>query len=605
MQNVKAFEKPSEFNLRHNAGRIERDGKVVISWEISKYVDTYSLYVSDSEIKSVSSAELVKEFGYSNTRHSISFTENDNGTYYYVMIAKNELGSTISNNIDFEVAVPPKPLGFSLSVNKEETNDGNFKLNWTASSYAEEYEIYRDRNENFSSPLRIATGITDTNYTFTAHKNGTYFFKVKARNPRGEIESNVKKVIVDLKGKEGILFDFTDPVFNRFFWFTSIIIGLLLYIGVQRYYEYPVLFVLREDKYEEEKLGRFIQQYKSKYIPNFWIIEFKHGNKGIKKYYSFLSFDTLRQYVLGSKYAIQEYTGEIVHKTLDLSEMDWVQIPKIKRVDTLLNKAKYILYRVINRICPNKRIVRGLHDSIEYVETGEYQKEIDVLQLRLMDKKITTAYDVEYKEKVIDEAGEHIEDKEVEGLSIHAINELKRKKSVIKDSVKTSNKREVARKIDDINEGINISKSIDEIRSIHDLEMSKLMNDYKNLGKKYSKAKELNRQYESNEEVKLTEEIERIIQESTMSKDDIMSYTARLLELKHDGVSDKSIIETAWKEFQEKKDYRKHGEVKTENEKLKKELEMVKKENERLWETASKRSPDGSNKIIVEDNLEH
>jgi cellulose 1,4-beta-cellobiosidase len=59
-------------------------------------------------------------------------------------------------------------------------------LNWTGSSGAQSYKVYRGTTSNGENATPIATGVTPTTYTDTTVTNGTtYYYKVAAVNTLG------------------------------------------------------------------------------------------------------------------------------------------------------------------------------------------------------------------------------------------------------------------------------------------------------------------------------------------------------------------------------------------------------------------------------------
>lgn len=105
--------------------------------------------------------------------HAISFTATDataDKTTFLDMLVINTTGSA-----------PVAPAGLSATAGNAQAG-----LNWTASSGATSYNVYRGTTSNGQSATPIATGIAGTSYTNTGLTNGTtYYYKVAAVNASG------------------------------------------------------------------------------------------------------------------------------------------------------------------------------------------------------------------------------------------------------------------------------------------------------------------------------------------------------------------------------------------------------------------------------------
>ena len=88
----------------------------------------------------------------------------------YMTFAVNGGGST-----------PPAPTGLTAVLGNAQVS-----LNWTGSSGATSYNVYRGTTSGGESSTPIATGLTGTSYTNTGLTNGTtYYYKVAAVNSAG------------------------------------------------------------------------------------------------------------------------------------------------------------------------------------------------------------------------------------------------------------------------------------------------------------------------------------------------------------------------------------------------------------------------------------
>jgi hypothetical protein len=75
-------------------------------------------------------------------------------------------------------------------------NDGNYSVSWSAVAGADSYLLQEDDNAAFSSPESPYTGF-GTVWNASGKAVGTYFYRVKARNPTGDSGwSNIRSVTV-------------------------------------------------------------------------------------------------------------------------------------------------------------------------------------------------------------------------------------------------------------------------------------------------------------------------------------------------------------------------------------------------------------------------
>ena len=118
--------------------------------------------------------------------------------YYFIAVAHNDYGDTLSNCITVVMGLPPG--AFTLSSNAESPdNDGNFVFTWTVSSRAINYAVYRHSNyitEINGSLTLLTSEITDLTLDFSGYVNGMYYFIVVAHNDYGDTLSNCLLVTV-------------------------------------------------------------------------------------------------------------------------------------------------------------------------------------------------------------------------------------------------------------------------------------------------------------------------------------------------------------------------------------------------------------------------
>jgi fibronectin type 3 domain-containing protein len=108
-----------------------------------------------------------------------------NGTTYYYKVAAVNGGGTSAQSTEVsatpQVAAPSAPTGLTATA-----GNSSVTLNWTASSGATSYNVYRGAAAGGESATPLATGITSVSYPDTAVTNGTtYYYKVAAVNGGG------------------------------------------------------------------------------------------------------------------------------------------------------------------------------------------------------------------------------------------------------------------------------------------------------------------------------------------------------------------------------------------------------------------------------------
>ncbi|MHA1275117.1 MAG: hypothetical protein ACTSQS_17060, partial [Promethearchaeota archaeon] len=94
---------PSPFNLTTDAENPEIDGSFNLNWTKSVDADNYTLYKDDQPITAVTGdLEVVIN---ETTNLSYHYEENQEGTWYFAVLAKNSLGSILSNYIAVNVSL--------------------------------------------------------------------------------------------------------------------------------------------------------------------------------------------------------------------------------------------------------------------------------------------------------------------------------------------------------------------------------------------------------------------------------------------------------------------------------------------------------------------
>ena len=126
------------------------------------------------------------------TAASYSDTTVTNGTKYYYKVAASNTAGTGAQSAEAsatpEPPAPAAPTGLTATA-----GNASVTLNWTASSGATSYNVYRGTTAGGESATPLATGITAVSYPDTAATNGTkYYYTVAAVNGGGTVRNPPK-----------------------------------------------------------------------------------------------------------------------------------------------------------------------------------------------------------------------------------------------------------------------------------------------------------------------------------------------------------------------------------------------------------------------------
>lgn len=104
---------PGPFTLSSDADNLDTDGTFNLNWGASAGADNYSIYVHGSYITGINGSVTELANGIMALTYPISGLSS--GDYYYIIVAYNETGNTISNCIKAIVQIPSKkaPSGIS------------------------------------------------------------------------------------------------------------------------------------------------------------------------------------------------------------------------------------------------------------------------------------------------------------------------------------------------------------------------------------------------------------------------------------------------------------------------------------------------------------
>ncbi len=192
---------PGDFSLSTDSDSPDQDGSFNLSWEAAAQADNYSVYQYSNEITEINTsltllAEEILDL-------TFSITDLLDGTYYFVVIAQNELGVKFSDNLLVEVEHPSDPIlpgAFTLDSDADSPDkDGNITLDWTTSSDAISYSLYQSTSmitDINGSLTVIATDLTTQTALIEDLPTGNYYFVVVASNADGDTLSNVVHVEV-------------------------------------------------------------------------------------------------------------------------------------------------------------------------------------------------------------------------------------------------------------------------------------------------------------------------------------------------------------------------------------------------------------------------
>ncbi|MFW9865555.1 MAG: ABC transporter substrate-binding protein [Candidatus Thorarchaeota archaeon] len=202
-------ELPGPFTLSSTAGSPDNDGDFDLTWTSSSNADNYTVYEYSSYITVINGS--LTTLGSEMVCLTLPLSGYSTGTYYFIVVAHNENGDTLSNYIQV-IVILSTPGPFTLfTTATDPDDDGVFDLAWTSSTGADTYSVFEYDNfitEINGSLTLLGSGITDLTFSLSGYENGTYYFIVTAHNANGFTASNCVVVIVAIppakKGEPGI-----------------------------------------------------------------------------------------------------------------------------------------------------------------------------------------------------------------------------------------------------------------------------------------------------------------------------------------------------------------------------------------------------------------
>ncbi len=190
---------PSPFDLSSNAGTPDRDGTFDLTWEIAEEALNYSVYRYSEYITEINESLNLLVDGTEDL--TLSLSDYLEETYYFIVVAHNDYGDTLSNCLEVVVEFGP-PSDFILSSNAGTPDDnGAFDLTWESSDGAQNYSVYRyseyitEINGSLTSLINETENLT---LPLSGYSNGTYYFIVVANNTYGSNLSNCIEVVVQI-----------------------------------------------------------------------------------------------------------------------------------------------------------------------------------------------------------------------------------------------------------------------------------------------------------------------------------------------------------------------------------------------------------------------
>ncbi|MFX1280411.1 MAG: ABC transporter substrate-binding protein [Promethearchaeota archaeon] len=218
---------PANFFLDSDAASPERYGNFNLTWSDSQRADNYSILTYHRYITEINSS--LTQLAFQDASSPYPITGFPEGDHYFIVVAYNDKGYTLSNCINVTVLFfKPGPFNLYSTADTPDT-DGSFILYWTNSSGARNYSIYSSDSfiTNLDPGLSLEAEDTNTPYAISDLGNGDYFFIAVAYNESGYTLSNCIEVEVQLEKEEFIL------GYNGYLLTT--IIGLISVVKISRY----------------------------------------------------------------------------------------------------------------------------------------------------------------------------------------------------------------------------------------------------------------------------------------------------------------------------------------------------------------------------------
>ncbi len=223
---------PGSFILDSTADDPNTDGAFDLIWTDSLGADNYSIYTDNEYINNIHlGLTLLAD---QNAISPFPISGLSEGDYYYVVVAHNESGYTLSNCISITVQFLVPPGAFILNSTADDPDtDGAFDLIWTDSSGADNYSIFLSNNPITTlsgSETMINESINDLEYSISSLGTGIYYYVVAAYNEDGYTLSNNIQVTIEIPSPRGPRI----PGYNILYTLAFISIISIILINIKR-----------------------------------------------------------------------------------------------------------------------------------------------------------------------------------------------------------------------------------------------------------------------------------------------------------------------------------------------------------------------------------
>ncbi|TFF90673.1 MAG: hypothetical protein EU548_01810 [Promethearchaeota archaeon] len=210
-QEVTIGRTPGTFTVGENSTKpYDSDGIFWLNWTNSPHAETYSIYYDSSEIANYGDAILYEKYISSN-QYKINLSTLGNVNWYFTIVANNTFEDGYAenqaiNNVNVSIGISPTPFTLLSQDADVPDLDGLFTLNWTESTYADNYSLYWSLEEisDVSNP-NVSLLYNGTKLSYYVDEllgpyDDIYYFKTISENQFGTNESNCFNVTVGYPG---------------------------------------------------------------------------------------------------------------------------------------------------------------------------------------------------------------------------------------------------------------------------------------------------------------------------------------------------------------------------------------------------------------------
>jgi methionine-rich copper-binding protein CopC len=176
------------------------DGTIQLTWSAVLGASLYHVFRSTAYITDITGLVAIT------TAAGHSFTDilQENGKYFYVIVAEGPIGnSSISNCENVTITIPFDEYPFLHPILPESDDDGIIEIKWSKITKANIYYVFRDTSYITSTEELIPiAAVTSTNYTDHLLSNEYYYYAVVAGD--GWINSSISNcqyVLVAMGGE--------------------------------------------------------------------------------------------------------------------------------------------------------------------------------------------------------------------------------------------------------------------------------------------------------------------------------------------------------------------------------------------------------------------